>query len=163
MTTPSYYPPGWDAERWQTATDEEFDTLTEEDFERFHTGIRAHLGEDGAEKFFEEMVRRQAEIRPPSPPPISDMPPNFILTLNRLRCDEDGGFQEWGFVVFGITAVPKDVKEKIEALIDRQFNIDWVSLTPDRLSEVQRAKEKFQLMWIEDADLDGATPEEAAR
>lgn len=169
MTTPSYYPVGWDADRWQTAAIEEFATLTKEDFERFHTGMRTHLGADGAESFFEERRRRRAEIKaaePSSPPPESDQPPNFILSLNHLR-DEDGGFEEWGFVVFrtagyGSDDVVRDVKENIEAYLDRQFIPKSVSLTPNRLSEVQRPKEKFRLMWIESADLDGATPEEVA-
>lgn len=164
MTTPSYYPPGWDAERWQTATDEEIQTLRAEDFERFHTGIRAHLGEDGAAKFFEEMHRRRAAA---ASPPESDRPPNFISALNQLR-DEDGSFKEWGFVIYRTAgydsdAIASDIKERIESDIDRQFNITWVSLTPDRRLEVQRAKEKFRLMWVEDADLNGATPEEVAR
>ncbi|KAK3180740.1 hypothetical protein K4F52_007959 [Lecanicillium sp. MT-2017a] len=100
-------------------------------------------------------------------PPESDRPPNFISALNQLR-DEDGSFKEWGFVIYRTAgydsdAIASDIKERIESDIDRQFNITWVSLTPDRLLEVQRAKEKFRLMWVEDADLNGATPEEAAR
>lgn len=63
MTTRSYYPPKWNKDRWQFATEEEFATLTDEQFEAFHTGIRADLGEDGVAEFFNKMDRRQAEVR----------------------------------------------------------------------------------------------------
>ena len=173
MTTPSYYPPGWDAERWQTAEPEEFATLSREDLDKFHTGIRAHLSEEELEKFFNERDRRRREIKAATgrltPPPVSDEPPNFIKTLKQLQ-HEDPEYPEWGFVVFRTAgygsdgeAVVRDVKESIDAYMDRQFNITHVTLTPDRLAEVQRAKEKFRLMWIEDKELDGASPEEVAR
>lgn len=160
----SYYPPGWNKDRWQSATEEEFATLSDEQFATFHRGIRADLGEDGAEDFFDEMDKRQTEVRAaasPAPAAATQQIPNFVRALDHSRA-EDGGFFEWGFVVFRTAGyddegVVKDVKEKLEAQVDRQFDAAGGS------ADVQRAREKFRLTWIEQKDLDGATPQEVAR
>ncbi|WPG99078.1 Hypothetical protein R9X50_00188300 [Acrodontium crateriforme] len=163
ISTPSYYPPGWDKERWQSATDEEFTTLTEEDFEKFHTGIREDLSEDELEDFFDEMDRRQAAVRAAASSTLvgRERVPNFITVLNQHRAD-DGEFLEWGFVVFRTTGygrdrTVRDVKEKIEASIDNQFLASGAS------ADVRRAKEKFRLIWIEEESLESANTQEISR
>ncbi|KAK2616355.1 hypothetical protein QQS21_000789 [Conoideocrella luteorostrata] len=155
MTTPSYYPPGWDRERWKTATEQDFAKLTDDDFEKFHTGIRAHLGEDGAEAFFDEIHQYQLQLKAYQPQPESNVNPNFVLSLNQLR-DDDGGFREWGFVVYRTAGYDDDetlkhVKSTIEAKINKQFD------------QAQRARDKFSLMWMEGGELAGKTPEEIGR
>lgn len=157
MSVPSYYPPGWNKDRWQTATEAEFSTLTAEQFETFHTGLRAHLGEDGAEAFFAEMDQRQFEVTGSAPgaAPLSTQPPNFLRTLQRAF----GGNEEWGFVVF-LTAGNEDagavdqVKERVTKEVLAQMTGE---------GQVQNAKEKFWLMWVDGPDLEGAGAAEIAR
>lgn len=168
-SVPSYYPPGWDAERWQTAREEEYEELTPEDHEHFHTGIREHLGEAGAQAFFEERFRRRKELNLDEQPPLplSTFPPNFINTLRSARTS-DGGFEEWGFVVFRTAgydsdAVVTEVKKKIYVAIEEQFEDSVKQCVPEAAADIPRAKESFRLMWIEGVDLDGATPAEVAR
>ncbi|OAA62376.1 hypothetical protein LEL_10712 [Akanthomyces lecanii RCEF 1005] len=124
-------------ERWKTASDEEFEELTADDFEKFHTGIRAHLGEDGAQAFFDEMeeIRQQRLANEPLPPSTSS--PNFVRMQKLFPSEVIADFREWGL---------------------------WCTcLTPDAIrEETQRARDKFSLKWVEGAELDGKTPKEIA-
>lgn len=169
MPTASYYPPGWDAERWKTASEKEFDDLTADDFEKFHTGIRAHLGEDGAQAFFDEIeeIRQRRLANEPLPPSTSL--PNFVRMQKMFPSEVITDFREWGFTVYRIAgyddeAAVNRVKGTIEARINGYFDRNMQCLTPDALrEEAQRARDKFSLKWVEGAELDGKTSKEIAR
>jgi hypothetical protein len=58
--TPAYYPDGWDRERMlNSAANGELDNLSEDQLTIFRDGLRADVGEEGFERFFDEMVRRE--------------------------------------------------------------------------------------------------------
>ncbi|KAM3548103.1 hypothetical protein ARSEF4850_009614 [Beauveria asiatica] len=168
MTTPSYYPPGWDAERWKTASDEEFEELTADDFEKFHTGIRAHLGEDDAQAFFDEMeeIRQQRLANKPLPPSTSA--PNFVRMQKLFPSEVIADFREWGFMVYRTAGYDDEeavnrIKSTITARIKRYFDRNIQCLTSDAIrEETQRARDKFLLKGVEGAELDGKTPKEIA-
>lgn len=46
-----YWPPGWGYERMVNATDEEMETLPQEQADTFGEGLRAHLGKAALEDF----------------------------------------------------------------------------------------------------------------
>lgn len=162
MTTPSYYPPGWDRERWKRATSEELETLTEEDLEKFHSGLRAGVGEAGAEAFANEVYEYR---RLQQPLPESSTMPNFVNMLKRLCPD---GFPEWGYTVYRTAGYNDDAiatyaRTTIEAKINKFLDRLIASLTPDIREEAQSARSRFSLRWIEASDLDGRNPEEIGR
>jgi hypothetical protein len=158
MSTPPYYPPGWNKDRWQSATAAESSTLTAEQFETFHTGLRADLGEDGAEQFYAEMWQRQMEVHGPhiGAESLADRTPNFLLVLNERPFTD---YEEWGFVVFW-TASTEDVgavdvvKQSVLEKVHAQMRGD---------GDVASARERFRLLWVDGPDLEGASPAEIAR
>lgn len=153
MTTPSYYPPGWDAERWKTAPTEEFKDLTADDYEKFHKGIRAHLGEDGAQAFFDEKeeIRQRRKANEPLPP--YNFLPNFVTTQKMFPDQVVTEFREWGFLVYRTAGYDDEeavirVKSTIEARINRYFDRNIQCLTTEALrEESQRVRDKFSLKW----------------
>lgn len=60
--TPAYYPEGWDRERMlNAALSGEINDLTDDQRDVFREGLRADLGQQGFDQFFDEMFRREAD------------------------------------------------------------------------------------------------------
>ncbi|KAK1770096.1 hypothetical protein QBC33DRAFT_603160 [Phialemonium atrogriseum] len=89
--TPAYYPEGWDRERMlNAALSGEINNLTDDQRGVFREGLRADIGQQGFDQFFDEMFRREADAPGNEAARVVKEPP-FIETMSRDR---------WGFMVF---------------------------------------------------------------
>ena len=147
--TPWYYPPGWDRERMLNATDEERETLTQEQRDTFREGLRADLGEAGLEDFQVETYmrwkQREKTKQAAAGVPQVRNPPPYLETMNlatqRNRCE----WPQWGFVVFRTTPYTDEggwraMRQRWDQMIDDQFQDDL------GLPGVREAKQKLRFL-----------------
>ncbi|KZP28378.1 hypothetical protein FIBSPDRAFT_852512 [Athelia psychrophila] len=153
-----YYPPAWDRERFLNADHADFATLTEDQIDAIREGLRAELGEQAFEEFFEEMWRR-TKLREGIPEPEVG-PPNFMGAMSRHGRvhGEDDEWPEWGFMGFRATYGDEDAwaafLTRFGEVLDETFDF---YATVKGMAELRA---KFRVRWIEDPALDGATPQE---
>lgn len=164
---PWYYPPGWDRERMLNATDEESETLSQEQRDTFREGLRADLGEAGLDEFRAESYMRwrqrekTKEEAAAAVPQVRSAPP-YLETMNLATERSGREWPQWGFVVFR-TAPGTDeegwraVRQRWDRIIDDQFRDDL------GLPGVREAKQKFRFVWVERPELEGAPPAVIAR
>ncbi|KAF7503597.1 hypothetical protein GJ744_003580 [Endocarpon pusillum] len=164
--TPWYYPPGWDRERMLNASDEESETLTQEQRDTFREGLRAHLGDAGLEDFRAESYLRwrqceQMKEEAAAGVPRVRSPPPFLETMNLARERNGHEWPQWGFVVFRTTTTTtpdtdeggwRAMKHRWDQMIDDQFQDDLA------LPGVREAKQKLRFLWVEGPELEGASP-----
>ncbi|KAI1751353.1 hypothetical protein F4782DRAFT_531629 [Xylaria castorea] len=97
---PAYYPKGWDRERLlNVGVNNEFDSLTENQWAAFREGLRADKGEQGFEEFFDEM-RKRKQIAEGIKPLIYEPPFMELMRLREQRVGSSAQWNPWGFVVF---------------------------------------------------------------
>ncbi|KAI1655630.1 hypothetical protein F4813DRAFT_391479 [Daldinia decipiens] len=146
---PSYYPAGWDRERILNATVNEINDLTKEQREVFREGLRADLGQQGFDEFFDEMFRREQEE--------SGLLGNSIKTIKEppfmevLRICEDRGIRwdQWGFVVFKSPEIVD--AEQWMACKKRFSEIINDSIDPYRgYAGLDDCVRKMKFQWVED-------------
>lgn len=158
---PWYYPPGWDRERMLNADDEESESLTQEQLEIFHKGLRADLGEAELEEFQMECVKRwrQRERDKNAAAGVRDArnPPSYLELMARATQNFGREWPQWGFVVFRTTSYEDQgswqaMRQRWDQMIDDEFQDDL------DVPGVREAKHKLRFCWVEDPKLQGASP-----
>ncbi|KZP28371.1 hypothetical protein FIBSPDRAFT_817236 [Athelia psychrophila] len=152
-----YYPPAWDRQRFLNADRADLATLAENQIATMREGLRAELGEQAFEEYFEEMWRR-TKLREGIPEPEVG-PPNFMMAMSRhAHGKKDDEWPEWGFVGFRATYGDEDAwgafLKRFGEVLDETFDF-YASVKG--MAEVRA---KFRVRWIEDPALDGAAPQE---
>ncbi|KAK1750949.1 hypothetical protein QBC47DRAFT_392974 [Echria macrotheca] len=154
----SYWPPGWNFERFRTATKDDIDQLPTGELEKMQAGFREVLGEDGVGALSQYLFQEEQRKKAPSPRPFH--PPNW-LTHWRKVSRRLGKGAPWGFVIFQTAAYDFDdsrweeYKAEIERVIALPFEQD-----PDEApvpDDYHDAAAAFELRWVEDPGLAGAS------
>ncbi|KAI0120684.1 hypothetical protein BJ170DRAFT_600415 [Xylariales sp. AK1849] len=103
--TPAYYPMGWDRERMlnvgATGDAGHLAELSDEQMTAFREGLRADLGNQGYDQFFEEMFKREMIAKgKTSITNVREPPFMQVIRLHEERCGADSRWDPWGFVIF---------------------------------------------------------------
>ncbi|KAI2778641.1 hypothetical protein F4815DRAFT_447141 [Daldinia loculata] len=132
--TPSYYPAGWDQGV-------------------FREGLRADLGQQGFDEFFDEMFRRELEASGNSTKTIKEPP---FMKVMRLCEDRGVRLDQWGFVVFKSPEIVDAgqwmaCKKRVSEIIDN-------SIDPYRgYAGLDDCIRKMKFQWVEDVgEADGS-------
>lgn len=138
----SYWPPGWNFDRYAQATGLELHTLPDDQFPKLQAGLLDVLGEEGVSRLndrLHKLARQRAGIQ------ISY--PDWLKYLRNFYAD-----QTWGFVQ---TACFDD-QHRWAAFKAKLDEIVWApSLHVEGTGEIQQdlsqAKSNFEIRWVEDA------------
>ncbi|RFU29638.1 hypothetical protein B7463_g6717, partial [Scytalidium lignicola] len=123
----SYWPPGWDFNRYSKATALELLALPDEQYPKLQAGLLEVLGEDGQSHLNDylcKLARQRAGIKPSYP--------DWLTYLRRFYPD-----QAWDFAAF---------KAKLNEVVRRAFH----TAMPASPADVSEAQAKFEIRWIED-------------
>ncbi len=143
------------------ATDEESETLTQEQRDTFREGLRADLGEAGLEDFQVESYTRWKQLQKTKEAaagvPQVHTPPSYLETMNHATERNGHEWLQWGFVVFRTTSYTDEgrwraMRQRWDQMIDDQFQDDL------DVPGVLEAKQKLRFLWVEDSKLEGAPP-----
>ncbi|KAI1633354.1 hypothetical protein F4809DRAFT_644547 [Biscogniauxia mediterranea] len=125
----AYYPEGWDRERLlNSAATGEIATLSEEQRVRFREGLKADLGPQGFNEFFDEMFKREIDSKGNSAAaPVAEPPFMEVMRLHDERRGSAHPWAQWGFVVFTSpevrdAALWKACHQRFEAMLHDQIN-----------------------------------------
>ncbi|KAA8896315.1 hypothetical protein FN846DRAFT_965312 [Sphaerosporella brunnea] len=144
--TPDYFPPGWNSQRFDTCSEEELNTLTDEEYQRIMDGItgeslalhaenRAYGLANGLLKA-EDLDKTQ-----------KDRPAAFV---DAIRSE---GLTTWGFVVvrtdFSDSAKWMRFKNRWEEAMEDQ-------MTPSAGTGIDEVKGDLEFVWVEEKSLEGA-------
>jgi len=149
----SYWPLGWDFNRYSKATGRELLALPDEQYPKLQAGFLEVLGEDGQSHLNDylcKLARQRAGVKPSYP--------DWLTYLRRFYPD-----QAWGFVGIQMTCFDdaerwEAFKAKLNEVVGRVFYIAM----PVSPADVSEAQAKFEIRWIEDpainSDQDGKGP-----
>ncbi|KAJ5005375.1 hypothetical protein K4K48_007361 [Colletotrichum sp. SAR 10_66] len=153
----SYWPPGWNYDRYRHATHADIAELPEGELLKMQAGLRDVLGEDGVEKLamhvYEEQQRQSGADAKESVPEY--FPPNWH---KHWRKRHEG--QTWGVVAFR-TASYDDAErweaftKEVDRIIEIPFQraIEECNVPENSMGSMKEARSKFGIRWIEDATL----------
>ncbi|KAK5130275.1 hypothetical protein LTR08_002235 [Meristemomyces frigidus] len=175
----SYWPEGWNFQRYRNCNQEDLLALPEGQLEKLQTGFRDILGEAGVGKLaklvFEEWSKRQAspegtegdvltatpakagsDLESASATPAAEP---STMTPDWLRMyEKHSKGKKWGFV--GLRTCSYDDDEKWEQF---RIKLDGIARLPFEedasVPGVRDAAEHFAIQWIEDRDLENASVE----
>ncbi|RHZ66746.1 uncharacterized protein CDV56_108386 [Aspergillus thermomutatus] len=170
----SFYPPGWDYERVMNCAAEDFETLTEEQ----HTTLLNGLKEAGLYQAFADKVhkgvrealeaqRLAEEATKTDEQKLADREiwAPYIDTLKNVFKFHQGGWSEWGFVIFRATPYGPEHDARWA-----EYRRRWDQIIEDDYADERgfhpksdRAIELLRFRWVEDPSLDCASPVEVAR
>lgn len=145
---PSYYPAGWDRERMlNAACSGEINNLTLEQRDAFREGLRADLGKQGFDEFFDEMFRRETEASGDTAAKTIVKEPPFMEVL-RLCEDRGVHWDQWGFVVYKSSEIVDEARWA--ACKQRFLQIIHESVDPYRgYAGLDECIQKMTLQWVE--------------
>ncbi|KAI9164173.1 hypothetical protein HJFPF1_05813 [Paramyrothecium foliicola] len=162
----SYWPPGWNFERFAYGTS---DDLPDDERAKMQAGLRDVLGEDGLNEMARVLWQEQQRLeklqqaaseelpRAPSPP----TPPEWLTTWKKRYKG-----QPWGFVAFreanailpaGSTV--DELQDKIQRIVELPFDAALEQGQP--ADQVAEARSAFEVRWVEIGN-DEATKEQKA-
>lgn len=157
----TYWPPGWNWER-HVAMDDGFLKLPEDEQDKLRNGFREALGEDGVDQmasylFSIEQGREEQALIDSGAPPPDFREPDFIKTWRKRH---EG--QPFGFVAFKTTLYDDDEKwETFKKNVDDILNVPFDNIVQRHRQHeheaVASARSCFNLLWVEDETLAGAT------
>ncbi|KAF0328379.1 hypothetical protein K4K61_007351 [Colletotrichum sp. SAR11_59] len=153
----SYWPLGWNYDRYRRATHADIAELPGDELLKMQAGLRDVLGEDGVGKLamhvYEEQQRQSGADTKES---VAEyFPPNWLK-----HWSERHKGQTWGVVAFRTASY--DDAERWEAFtkeVDRiveipfQRAIEEGNVPEKSMESVEEARSKFAIRWIEDAAL----------
>ncbi|KAL2879275.1 hypothetical protein SGCOL_005401 [Colletotrichum sp. CLE4] len=164
----SYWPPGWNYDRYRHATPDDVASLDVDELLKMQAGLRDVLGEEGvgqlAMHVFEEQQRDAEKSTADSTTETAKkteadyMPPNWLKHWK--KCHEG---QTWGMVAFRTACY--DDQERWETFAKQVHRI--VKLTFQRDADgidapeyFKDAEAKFEIRWVEDPALASAPAED---
>ncbi|KAI1391897.1 uncharacterized protein F4822DRAFT_108933 [Hypoxylon trugodes] len=158
---PPYYLAGWDRERMLNgAASGEINDLTEEQKDVFRKGLRADLGEQGFDEFFDEMFKRELVASGKTPVEIVREPP--FMQAMRLCAERDMRWDQWGFVIFKSPEIID--ASRWEACKQRFLQIVDGSIGFYRgYDGLDECIQKMKFQWVEDVGEANGSPESIAR
>ncbi|KAI8185156.1 hypothetical protein K4K51_011943 [Colletotrichum sp. SAR 10_75] len=160
----SYWPPGWNYDRYRHATHADIAELPEEELLKMQAGLRDVLGEDGVERLamhvYEEQQRQSGADAKESVPEY--FPPNWLK-----HWSERHKGQTWGVVAFR-TAGDDDAErwdaftKEVDSIIGIPFQraIEECNVPEKSMGSIKEARSKFEIRWIEDAALASESADE---
>ncbi|KAI8244157.1 hypothetical protein K4K55_006207 [Colletotrichum sp. SAR 10_96] len=153
----SYWPPGWNYDRYRHATHANIAELPDGELLKMQAGLRDVLGEDGVGKLarhvYEEQQRESAAYAKESVPEY--FPPNWLKHWSERQKG-----QTWGVVAFRTASY--DDAERWEAFVKEvgriveipfQRAIEEGDVPEESMGSIQEARSKFGIRWIENAAL----------
>ncbi|KAF4825124.1 hypothetical protein CGCSCA5_v000820 [Colletotrichum siamense] len=160
----SYWPPGWNYDRFRHATHADIVKLPEGELLKMQAGLRDVLGEDGVERLamhvYEEQQHESGADATESVPGY--FPPNWLK-----HWSERHKGQTWGVVAFR-TASYDDAErwdaftKEVDSIIEIPFQraIEECNVPEKSMGSIKEAKSKFEIRWIEDAALASESADE---
>lgn len=157
----TYWAPGWNWERWSSA-DMEFGDTSAEDIEKMRLGILEVLGEEEFEVMTTHLYQMHTEwndrkMVADGVPPPEYRRPDFLKQWKQWH---NGG--EVGFVAFRTTLYDNEskwklYKERMARLLSLSFDKVVRHHRWHEYEEIAEARTKFNLHWVEDKSLEGAS------
>lgn len=162
----SYWPEGWNWARFSDP-DADFFALSEEDRERMRQGLQEVLGDDGMRNLdvhlrIKARQRELEKLRQQGAPPPPYRAPDFLKRW-RTRPGRGGG-GPWGFFAFR-TALYDDetgwteFKRRVGSILQVPFDRVVDQHDGHEYEDVAEGRKAFELHWVEDRELDGASAE----
>ncbi|KAF4828209.1 hypothetical protein CGCTS75_v007563 [Colletotrichum tropicale] len=153
----SYWPPGWNYDRYRHATHADIAELPEGELLKMQAGLRDVLGQEGVERLAMHMYEEQQwKLGADSKESVPEyFPPNWLKHWIKRH---EG--QTWGVVAFRTASY--DDPERWEAFgkeVDRIIEIPFQraveegSVPEESMESIEEARSKFEIRWIEDAAL----------
>ncbi|KAI8269502.1 hypothetical protein K4K58_001169 [Colletotrichum sp. SAR11_239] len=152
----SYWPPGWNYDRYRHATHADIAELPEGELLKMQAGLRDVLGEDGVGRLamhvYEEQQQSSADTKESVP---EYFPSNWLK-----HWSERHKGQMWGVVAFRTASY--DDPQRWEAFvrevgrtIDIPFQraVEEGNVPEASMESIEEARSKFEIRWIEDAAL----------
>ncbi|KFY11498.1 hypothetical protein V492_04424 [Pseudogymnoascus sp. VKM F-4246] len=163
----SYWPEGWSWARYSDP-DVDFSTLSEEEKEKMRNGLQEVLGDDGTRKMSLYLRQKMREwedkkLQEQGAPSPGYNAPDFLKQWERRHRDGP-----WGFIAFR-TALYDDeekwteFKSRVRRILHVAFDQVVEQHRGHEYEDVAKARKSFELHWIEDKDLDGASAETLRR
>ncbi|KFY11917.1 hypothetical protein V491_06996 [Pseudogymnoascus sp. VKM F-3775] len=159
----SYWPEGWS---WARYSDPEvdFSTLSEEEKDKMRQGLQEMLGDDGMGRMALYLRKKMSEwedkkLQEQGAPPPEYKAPDFLKQWQKRHPDGP-----WGFVAFR-TALYDDeqkwteFKRRVRCILQVAFDQVVEQHRGHEYEDVAKARKSFELNWIEDRELDGASAE----
>ena len=144
----SYWPPGWDFNRYSQATGLELSALPNDQYPKLQAGLLDVLGDDGQshlDDYLFKLARQRAGLKPSYP--------DWLTYLRRFYPND----QAWGFVGIQTTCFDDAArwhafKAKLNDVVGRAFHTDM----PVSPADVSEAKATFEIRWVEDPAVNSA-------
>lgn len=157
----SYWPPGWNFEKFSCATAEDCASLPEGELENMQAGLRDVLGESGvgvlAMHLFREQQKRAKETGvtsnlTPAEPAKPALAPNWLRDWRRRHRGQKWGFVAFRTALYGEEEVWEGYKRRLDEIVSIAFDRE----EGKGLEDWAEGKDNFELRWIEDPELSGA-------
>ncbi|KAH0427785.1 hypothetical protein CcaCcLH18_09491 [Colletotrichum camelliae] len=153
----SYWPPGWNYDRYRHATHADIAELPEDELLKIQAGLRDVLGDAGVERLamhvYEEQQLESGTDAKESVPEY--FPPNWLKHWSRRHES-----QTWGVVAFRTTSYDDPERweafvEEVGRIVDLPFQraVEEANVPEESMKSIQEARSKFEIRWIEDAAL----------
>ncbi|KAJ3955204.1 hypothetical protein N0V92_008288 [Colletotrichum tropicale] len=153
----SYWPPGWNYDRYRHATHADIAELPEGELLKMQAGLRDVLGEDGMERLamhvYEEQQQESGTDAKESVPEYFQ--PNWLKHWSKRNKG-----QTWGILAF--RAASYDDSQRWEAFVKEvgriveipfQMAVEEGNVPDESMKSIQGASSKFEIRWIEDVAL----------
>ncbi|THX10990.1 hypothetical protein D6D13_04960 [Aureobasidium pullulans] len=158
----TYLPAGWTEERYKNATDDDWETLSEEEaellFKRENAEKEVASSNSDHQAFKANlMVKAQAAGAPPPDFPSEDegAEPHFLVKLV-----EENGWDDFGFLVFrtyfGDEALWEEFRESWDPILQHEFDMAPAS------DGLERIRDKLLMKTVDDDMTDGVSAEGVA-
>ncbi|KAK8850937.1 hypothetical protein PGQ11_013416 [Apiospora arundinis] len=161
----SYWPPGWNFDRFAHATAEDDATLSAEERSKMQAGFRDALGEDGVQEMARVVWQEQRRLKkledtakatttslPSSSAQRQPTSPEWLKTWRKRYSEE-----AWGFVAFctpAVTAMPdsevEEFRGRVRKMVEIPFNVALEQGLP--ADEIAEARRLFEIRWVDDVD-----------
>ncbi|KAK1502043.1 hypothetical protein CTAM01_05481 [Colletotrichum tamarilloi] len=164
----SYWPPGWNYNRYRHATADDVTSLPVDELLKMQAGLRDVLGEEGvgqlAMHVFEEQQRDaertgdESTAETAKKSEVEHMPPNW---LKHWQQRHEG--QTWGMVAFRTACYDDQERwetfaKQVRRIVEIPFQRDADGA--DVHEYFKDAESKFEIRWVEDPALAGATADD---
>ncbi|KAK7999410.1 hypothetical protein PG990_012010 [Apiospora arundinis] len=163
----SYWPPGWNFDRFAHATAEDDATLSAEERSKMQAGFRDALGEDGVQELARVVWQEQRRLKkledtakatttslPSSSAQRRPTSPDWLKTWRKRYSGE-----AWGFVAFCTPAATTmagsevdEFRDRVRKIVEIPFDVAVEQGLP--ADEIAEARRLFEIRWVEDVDGD---------
>ncbi|KAI4745956.1 hypothetical protein E4T50_03666 [Aureobasidium sp. EXF-12298] len=157
----TYLPPGWTEERYENATDDDWETLPEHEAEllfKRENEERKAASREARQAFKDGMIAKAQAAGAPPPefsPETDDSEPHFLVKLV-----EENKWDDFGFLVFrtyfGNDTLWEQFRESWDSLLEHGFD------TADESEGFDRIRDKLFMKTVDDDITNGTSAEGVA-